>query len=302
MIITPASIQDLMTGFNNNYQHGLGSAKPKWSAVATLVPSSSKSNTYGWLGQFPRFREWVGDRVINDMATQGYVITNKHWESTVGVSRDDIEDDNIGIYAPMFDEMGRAVTAHPDELVFPLLKDGFSQICYDGQYFFDTDHSVNDQVDGQGAATSTSNVLVDGGYTGEPWFLLDTTRAIKPVIYQQRKKPIFTHMVKDTDENVFTSNTFMFGIDCRDNVGFSFWQLAFGAQATLNFDNVWAAYNAMRGFKADGGRPLGIRPTTLVIGPTMEQQAAEVIDKQRLASGEDNTLYKKFDVVVADYL
>lgn len=69
------------------------------------VPSSSKSNTYGWLGQFPSLREWVGKRVIKQMQAHGYVINNKTYEGTVGIPRDDFEDDNLGVYGPMFAEM-----------------------------------------------------------------------------------------------------------------------------------------------------------------------------------------------------
>lgn len=36
------------------------------------MPSTSKSNTYGWLGQFPQLVEWVGPRVLKDMAAHGY--------------------------------------------------------------------------------------------------------------------------------------------------------------------------------------------------------------------------------------
>ncbi|MEX6732518.1 Mu-like prophage major head subunit gpT family protein [Pseudomonas aeruginosa] len=47
-----------------------------------MIPSTTASNTYGWLGQFPKLREWIGQRVIKDMAAQGYQITNKLFEST----------------------------------------------------------------------------------------------------------------------------------------------------------------------------------------------------------------------------
>src|SRR5690606_19449077 len=98
MIVTPSLLTALMTSFSKEYQAGQTMADPKWSMVASRVCSSSKGNTYGWLGQFPTFREWVGDRVIKDMKAHGYEISNKLFESTVGVARTDIEDDNIGAY------------------------------------------------------------------------------------------------------------------------------------------------------------------------------------------------------------
>lgn len=298
MIVTPASLSALMVGFRKNFQDGLSMAEIMHSKIATTIPGTGKSTTYGWLGQFPQFREWIGDRVLKDMEAHGYSIVNKDWESTVSVKRTEIEDDEIGAYAPIFTEMGRATAVFPDELLFPMLPAGFASTCYDGQFFFDTDHPVNAEVDGSGADTSVSNMQAG---VEEPWYLLDTRRAIKPLIYQLRKKPVFTSMTRTDDEVVFTSNEYRYGVDLRANAGYGFWQMAFGSQAVLNYDNVWAAYSAMREFTADGGRPLNIKPNLLVVPIGQEQAAAELIDRERLASGESNTLYKKLEVLATPW-
>ena len=39
-----------------------------------MIKSTTKSNTYGWLGKFPSLRKWVGDRVIESMKAHGYQI------------------------------------------------------------------------------------------------------------------------------------------------------------------------------------------------------------------------------------
>src|SRR5690554_2719949 len=226
MIITPALLTALFTSYKKEYEAGLAMVEPTWGKVASKVPSSSASNTYGWLGQFPQFREWVGDRVIKDMAAHGYQITNKLFESTVGVKRTDIEDDNVGIYTPLFAEMGRAAGAHPDQLIFELLKVGHSTLCFDGQNFFDTDHPVYPNVDGTGAAVTVANSFAPAADPGPAWYLLDTSRALKPLIYQERTKPEFASMTKLDDEQVFTADEYRFGVRARNNAGFGFWQMA----------------------------------------------------------------------------
>nr|WP_235669647.1 Mu-like prophage major head subunit gpT family protein [Solidesulfovibrio carbinolicus] len=70
-----------------------------------------------------------------------------------------------------------------------MLRLGLSTLCFDGQYFFDTDHPVNPNVDGTGAAATIANIA-DG--TGIPWFLLGTSRVLKPVLFQERTKPELT--------------------------------------------------------------------------------------------------------------
>lgn len=300
-MITPALLQSLFTGFKKNFEDAKSEAPSQYTKIATVIKSTTKSNTYGWLGKFPNLRKWVGDRVIESMKAHGYQIVNEDFEATVGVDRNDIEDDELGIYAPMFAEMGRSAGIHPDELCFGLLGAGFTTPCYDGQYFFDTDHPVYPKADGTGTPVMTANVVVDAGYQGEPWFLLDTSRALKPVIFQDRKSPQLIAMTKIDDEAVFTRKEFRYGVDCRDAAGFGFWQLAFANKRALTPDNLWDAYSKMREFQADGGRKLGVKATMLVVHPSLEKLATQMLERE-LSNSSSNELKGKLELVVADYL
>ncbi|WP_240521394.1 MULTISPECIES: Mu-like prophage major head subunit gpT family protein [Pseudomonas] len=64
MIVTQASINALFVAFKVVFQKAQTGTPTDWQKIATVVPSSTRSNTYAWLGQFPAFREWVGDRVL----------------------------------------------------------------------------------------------------------------------------------------------------------------------------------------------------------------------------------------------
>jgi len=300
-IVTPALISALFTGYNANFEAGKSEAAPQFSKIASVIKSTTASNTYGWLGKFPSLAKWIGDRNIQSMKAHGYTITNEDYESTVGVDRNDIEDDNLGIYAPIFSEMGRAAAIHPDEMVFPLLTAGFTTDCYDGQFFFDTDHPVNPEVDGSGINASVANVEVDGVYTGDPWFLLDTSKSLKPIIFQQRKMPALISMTKTDDEAVFMSKQFRYGVDCRDAAGFGFWQMAFANKRDLTADNLWDTIAKMRAFTADGGRKLAIKPTLLVVPPSLEKLATRLMERE-LDANSSNELKGRLEILVADYL
>ncbi|WP_368165476.1 Mu-like prophage major head subunit gpT family protein [Aeromonas sp. R6-2] len=300
-MITPALLQSLFTGFKKNFEDAKSEAPAQYTKIATVIKSTTKSNTYGWLGKFPSLRKWVGDRVIESMKAHGYQIVNEDFEATVAVDRNDIEDDELGIYAPLFQEMGLAAGIHPDELCFGLLGAGFTTPCYDGQYFFDTDHPVYPKADGTGTPVLSANVVVDAGYQGEPWFLLDTSRALKPVIFQDRKSPQLIAMTKIDDEAVFTRKEFRYGVDCRDAAGFGFWQLAFANKRALTPDNLWDSFSKMREFQADGGRKLGVKATLLVVPPSLEKLATQMLERE-LANSSSNELKGKLELVVADYL
>lgn len=86
------------------------------------VSSSTATNTYAWLGQFPKMQEWVGDRQIKNMQAQGMTIENKLFESTVAVPRTAIEDDQVGLFTPMVKQAAQSAAELPDDLVFSLLK------------------------------------------------------------------------------------------------------------------------------------------------------------------------------------
>ncbi|HAJ5480066.1 TPA: head protein [Escherichia coli] len=308
--ITPAMITSLMTGYRGDFQAGMAMAPSQYQKIAMTVPSTSKSNTYGWLGQFPQFREWIGSRVIEKMKAYGYSIVNKTFEGTVAISRDDFEDDNLGIYSPLFQEMGRAAAAQPDELVFAALRDGVKVACYDGQNFFDTEHPVYPKVDGTGDVKNVSNKFVaqtaeKSDYTGPAWYLLDCSRAVKPLIYQDRRKAELVAQTKVDEGRAFTDNEFVFGASARRNVGYGFWQMAYMMQAPLTLDNLWLGWSDMREFTADGGRKLGIKPTHIVVPTSLEKQAVQLLERELFADGNttvSNEMKGKLQLVVADYL
>lgn len=291
MLINKENLAAMYNGFKAAFVNAFGGVKPVWQQIATLVPSSNKVENYGWLAEFPRLREWVGDRQIKSIAASGYQITNKKFEASVGVQKDDIEDDTYGVMAPLFQEMGYAAATHPDELVFALLAAGFATACFDGQYFFDTDHPVGDGV--------VSNF---GGGSGTPWFLLDTSRPLKPIIFQKRRDYELKQMTDAQDEAVFMRDEYRYGVDARCNVGYGFWQMAYGSKQTLDETNYAAARAAMMSFKSDTGRPLGISPKLLIVPPNLEGAALKLIQAEKLENGADNVYRNTAQVLVVPWL
>lgn len=142
MIVNRTTIVQLGRSFRAISLEALQQATPRWNRVAMLVPSNTSQNDYGWLADIPGMREWIGSRVVHALETEAYSIKNRDFELTVAVGRNDIEDDNIGIYTPRFQMMGQAVAYHPDELVFDLLKRGFELKSFDGKPFFSDNHKI----------------------------------------------------------------------------------------------------------------------------------------------------------------
>lgn len=296
MILNKANLSILHTGFKAAFQGGFNGAPIDFDQLVLDVKSTTAIETYGWLGAMTRFREWIGDRVVQNLALHDYSIKNKSFENTVGVPREAIEDDQYGIYSPLMGQLGQDAKEHPAELVYALLKGGFTGKCYDGQYFFDTDHPV---IGANGQETSVSN---HQGGSGTPWFLLDTTRMIRPLILQKRKPYNFVAKTAETDDNVFDRKEYVWGVDARLNVGYGLWQLAYSSKETLDATSFGAAYAALQSLKGDNGRPLGIRPKLLVVPPSLREQALETVKAERNAAGATNINRDVVDVLVTPWL
>lgn len=307
MLINKENVTNLFVSLKTTFNNAFGAAPSNWKRIAMLVPSTTSQNDYSWMSNFPKMREWIGDKVVKSLAVFDYTIKNKDWEATVEVDRNDIEDDNLGIYAPQAQMAGLSASELPDDIVFGLLNNGFINLCYDGQYFFDTDHPVK-QIDGSTALVSnkgtiklsidslaaadasigaadialmemkddegrsltvmakllvvppalklvanalvTTDRLEDGKpnpYKGayevlvEPrltsrtaWFVLDNSKPVKPIVYQERKKPVFVQQTGMDNDDVFTRKKFKFGAEARAAGGYGFWQLAYGSTGTTS--------------------------------------------------------------------
>lgn len=290
MIVNQANLHGLTVGYSTAYNKSFEATQSNYQKVATTVPSTTGEQDYKWLGQMPQMKEWIGEREVQSLAAYDYTIKNKPFEMTIGVPRDDIEDDKYGVYSPLFSNMGEAAALHPDNLVFGSMMNGFTAKCYDGKAFFATDHSMGgntysnkstaelsmesykaartaimsirgdkgkslklvpdllvvppaleetarlileaEYIDGtSNVMKGTAKILVEPELAEHPdyWFLLCTNRFLKPFIYQERKKIKFTSLTKDTDENVFMNNEFLYGADGRSNSGYGFWQMAYGS-------------------------------------------------------------------------
>lgn len=111
-------------------------ATPSWAPIAFEVESSSASETYEFITGVPGMKELIGEVKLEEMASAGFTIQNKEWETTVPVAIKDIERDKLGLYRASFVEMADTARFHPQELVAGLLNNGFTALDYTGTAFF----------------------------------------------------------------------------------------------------------------------------------------------------------------------
>lgn len=203
MIVNQQALQGLYVGFNTLYNKAFKGTEPQWGKLATKVTSNTGAENYKWLGLIPKMREWIGDRQIKSLEASDYTIKNKDYELTVGIPRNDIEDDTIGVYSPVVESMGQSAAQLPDELVFGLLKGGFEQLCYDGKPFFAGNHKGGSNkgtaklsVDAYAAARASMMSLKDNA--GKPLGIVPDLLVVPPALEGMARKILMAEQIDGT--------------------------------------------------------------------------------------------------------
>ncbi len=329
MEISGASLQVLFTSFDTIFQRAFDAYPSYFADIATPTKSSSKATVYPWMKRTPQMREWLGERVLQAIEATAFTVINRKFEATEEIQKDDLEDDQQGIYEPLIAELGKITRVHPDLLIFGMIRNGILNvdnpngasidlagvsipvpICYDGKTFFSESHPVGPAGD----TTPVANIDSSGGPINPYWFLLDASRVMRPFIYQIRRPFKAVHMAAPTDEYVFNRDAFRYGVDGRDAAAPSLWQLAYASNSDLsdpaNYDKV---RTAMRSIKNDNGLPFGSwasrKGRYLVVPLALEGIARRLLHNEfgpgegaMAATPQNNIWLNDADLIVSEYL
>lgn len=282
MDLTSSNLQVVFRAYNTLFQRGLselGGDAELYKLFATVVPSTTAVEVYPWLQQLAQLREWIGDRVVHGLEGGDFAIKNRKFELTYGVNRDAIDDDTYGLYGPMFQEFGRSSAEHPNLLTSEVLAS--NPKCYDGRPLFGTHKVLNDKE-------KEVDVSNDMGGNGPAWYVMDLTRVIKPVVFQNRRDYNFRALTNLNSDAVFDTDVFKFGVDARVNAGAGLWQLVVRCKEPLNAETYEAARARLTELKGDYGRPLALRHSHTMVPNNFEGAARRVLNNAQAANGATN--------------
>jgi len=130
--------------------------------LSFYVESDQESEDYKWLGMTPVMQEWVGGRKAKGLRDEGMTIVNKPFEATLEVNVDHKRRDKTGQIMVRVDEMARRANTHWASLLSAHIEAAEAGVCYDGQFFFDTDHSEGD------SGTQSNDLTYDVGTPAAP--------------------------------------------------------------------------------------------------------------------------------------
>jgi phage major head subunit gpT-like protein len=167
------------------------------------VQSKSNQTRHAWLKQLPAMRKWVGDRRVNNLSSQTLNIVNAKYENTVELTREEFEDDQYGLYIPLFGIMGRQAIATKDRMLSDAILAGTSATWGGDDVVIFTssartygDNTINNTqstaFDSLGAALTAAIKLQQSylGHNGQPMMVRSKVLLHGPNLYDTVHKAV----------------------------------------------------------------------------------------------------------------
>ena len=113
MNITASNLDALFKTFQTRFAEAQKAAQGRVTPndlipddIAVPFVGSGSATQHSWLNQIKGIHEWVGERVLESAKLGKLTVINRDFENTIKVSRNEIEDDQYGVYAPLIGMMG----------------------------------------------------------------------------------------------------------------------------------------------------------------------------------------------------
>lgn len=170
MSLNELSSRDIVGRIFQRLESAVGEVWP--AKIAILLPTNQETENHKWVGFSTAVRQWVGERQAKGLKVNGVSLTNVLYENSMNLSVEDVRRDKTGQIQIRIDELVDGMIGDWAPLLTTLIQNGESTACYDGQFYFDTDHQ-------EGDSPTQSNDLAVGDYSE-----LNVTTPTNPTAYE----------------------------------------------------------------------------------------------------------------------
>jgi len=186
MELTNATLAELARNLNASWKQGM-----QWTPPVDLadilfwdVPGAGASNMYFWAQNAAGFREWVGDRVFNDVLLNKYQVDHRTFEKTDRLPRNAIKDDTFGAFGDTVRMSGLSWQEQKYQLVIDVLTG--NPTCCDGLPIFATTHKYGKNTISNLVTTALTAGVFNTAYnTAGAWKFADGSQV----------RPRWTHLI-----------------------------------------------------------------------------------------------------------
>ena len=125
MVINSESINIIFEEANSLFASNLAKfAEKNWyTEITSVIPVSTSAVSIPMTRIMDGMREWIGPKIIGDLRADNMIISVRNYERTIGLSKFDIMDDNLGIFRNSITTMASDAALFPQTLITQLLRD-----------------------------------------------------------------------------------------------------------------------------------------------------------------------------------
>lgn len=159
---------DFFTGLGNGIDGSWA------SRIGLMVPSNQEIERYNWIGSAPHMSTWEGPAKFHRLPNYGGGLRNVEFLAGIEIQKADLRRDKTGQIRQRVSDLGGVAATHWEELDSTLILNGetdgggtietglvdLTSQAFDGQAFFDTDHTYA----GSAFTASQSNDLSAGTF------------------------------------------------------------------------------------------------------------------------------------------
>lgn len=135
-------------------------SNPAMNAVMMREDTNQKTTTWAWFELFPEMKQWVGERKTTSGEARSFSVETDLYENSIEVDKEDVDDDQLGMYRRQINARTSAYTRKRRSQVFDILENANTAsdpyTSYDGAALISDNHS---RPFGADQSNKTSNGL-----------------------------------------------------------------------------------------------------------------------------------------------
>jgi phage major head subunit gpT-like protein len=275
----------------------------EFSQFVLSVPALSRETLFPYFDDAIKMKEWGGQVVFNQVVDALLRrVKIKKFYAGYEINADDLREPAgasgmILTHMEYSKKLANAVSTHPNEIVFSVLRDGMNLECFDGQGLYDTDHPTYNRYGDQ--------VIASNYITGsDPLFLMVNMNGAKPILFQERESPKFYTNESHEFEVALNGKLKYFVTAERASVPFM-WQGIQACKGALNLTNLQTMWERMQSLHKKDGTPMNQVPTHLVVPPSLTFAAERLINRELIVESNaavDNPWKGKLTVMTSQWI
>lgn len=177
-VLSTGDISAAVTSFGMQFQDVWDNTFSWVDKCATILPMASSTIKMPWQQVLPQMRAWLGNRKVEQMVANEITYTAQTFELTTGLSRDDAEDDLIGLWLAVTPaRLAREIKRQPEVMLSQLLESNPN--TFDGVSFFSASHPIDSSK--PGSPTTNSNIRLG---TTDGYLTADNVNALQAQIME----------------------------------------------------------------------------------------------------------------------